>query len=33
VFLVDEDRTVQYAWAATEWPDFPDYDEIEAALA
>ncbi|AEN06843.1 redoxin domain-containing protein [Halolamina sp.] len=32
VFLVDEDRTVEYAWAATEWPDFPEYDEIEAAL-
>ena len=33
VFLVDEDRTVRYAWAAQEWPDFPDYDAVEAALA
>lgn len=32
VFLVDEDRTVEYAWVATEWPDFPDYDAIEAAI-
>ena len=33
VFLVDEDRTVRYAWAAQEWPEFPDYDAVEAALA
>ena len=32
IFLVDEDRTVEYAWVATEWPDFPDYDEVEAHL-
>lgn len=32
VFLIDEDRTVEYAWVAEEWPDFPDYDEIEAEL-
>jgi peroxiredoxin len=32
VFLLDEDRTVEYAWVATEWPDFPNYDEIEANL-
>jgi peroxiredoxin len=32
VFLLDEDRTVEYAWVAAEWPDFPDYDEIEDAL-
>jgi len=31
-FVVDEDRTVQYAWAASEWPDFPDYDAFEAAI-
>jgi len=31
-FLLDEDRTVEYVWVAEEWPDFPDYDEIEAAL-
>jgi len=33
VFLLDEDRTVEYAWVAQQWPDFPDYDEIEAAIA
>jgi peroxiredoxin len=33
VFVVDEERTVQYAWVAEEWPDFPDYDELEAAVA
>ena len=32
VFLLDEDRTVEYAWTATEWPDFPPYDDLEAAL-
>lgn len=32
VFLLDEDRTVEYAWVASEWPDFPDYDEIESAI-
>jgi len=30
VFLLDEDHTVEYAWVAAEWPDFPDYDEIES---
>lgn len=33
IFLLDSDRTVEYAWVATEWPDFPDYDEIEDAIA
>ncbi|MFC3477705.1 redoxin domain-containing protein [Halobacterium litoreum] len=33
VFLVGADRTVEYAWVASEWPEFPDYDEVEAALA
>lgn len=32
VFLLDEDRTVQYTWVASEWPDFPDYDEVEDHL-
>ena len=31
-FVLDGGRTVQYAWAASEWPDFPDYDELEAAI-
>jgi peroxiredoxin len=30
--VVDEDRTVRYAWVAEEWPDFPPYDELEAEL-
>jgi len=32
VFLVDADRTVEYAWVAEEWPAFPDYDALEAAV-
>jgi len=32
MFLIDEDRVVQYAWVASEWPDFPDYDAVEAAI-
>ncbi|WP_224270417.1 redoxin domain-containing protein [Haloprofundus salinisoli] len=32
VFLLDDDRTVEYAWVASEWPDFPDYDEVESAI-
>jgi peroxiredoxin len=31
-FVVDTDRTVQYAWVAGEWPEFPDYDGLEAAV-
>jgi peroxiredoxin len=31
-FVLDSERTVQYAWAAQEHPDFPDYDELEAAV-
>ena len=33
VFVIDADHTVRYAWAASEWPEFPDYDEIEEAIA
>ncbi|WP_248517335.1 redoxin domain-containing protein [Salinarchaeum laminariae] len=33
VYLIDEDRTVQYAWVADEWPEFPPYDHVEDALA
>ncbi|MFC4357013.1 redoxin domain-containing protein [Halobium salinum] len=32
VFLLDGDRTVEYAWVASEWPDFPDYDEVQDAI-
>jgi peroxiredoxin len=31
-FLVDSERTVQHAWVAREWPEFPDYDDLEAAV-
>ena len=33
VFLVDAEGTIQYAWVADEWPAFPNYDEVEAAIA
>lgn len=33
VFLLDEEREIQYVWVAREWPDFPDYDEIEEEVA
>ena len=32
VFLIDGERVVQYAWVASEWPDFPDYDAVEREL-
>ncbi|MFB6166496.1 MAG: redoxin domain-containing protein [Haloarculaceae archaeon] len=32
VFLLDGERVVQYAWVAEHWPQFPDYDDVEAAL-
>ncbi|GGL47636.1 redoxin domain-containing protein [Halocalculus aciditolerans] len=32
VFLLDEGRDVEYAWVAEEWPSFPDYDAVEAAI-
>jgi glutaredoxin-dependent peroxiredoxin len=31
-FLLDEERRVEYAWVANEWPPSPPYDEIESAL-
>ncbi|MFB6360948.1 MAG: redoxin domain-containing protein, partial [Halobacteriales archaeon] len=32
VFLLDGSHTVQYVWTASEWPVFPDYDAVEAAI-
>lgn len=32
VFLVDSSHEVQYAWVCEDWPSFPPYDEIEAAI-
>ena len=31
-FLLDSDRRIRYAWVATRWPEFPDYDELERAI-
>ncbi|ELZ15870.1 alkyl hydroperoxide reductase/ Thiol specific antioxidant/ Mal allergen [Natrinema thermotolerans DSM 11552] len=31
-FALAADRTIEGAWVATEWPDFPDYDALEAEL-
>jgi peroxiredoxin len=33
VFVIDGDRRVEYAWVADEWPDFPDYEAVESAMA
>ncbi len=33
VFVIGDDHTIDYAWAATEWPEFPDYDAVEQAFA
>ena len=32
VFLLDSGRRVEYAWVATQWPEFPDYDAVERAV-
>ncbi|MBZ6495681.1 redoxin domain-containing protein [Natrinema longum] len=31
-FALEDDRTITGAWVATDWPDFPDYDALEAEL-
>lgn len=31
-FLIDSEGIIQYAWVASEWPAFPAYDDIEAAI-
>jgi peroxiredoxin len=31
-FLIDVDRTVRYAWVASEWPEFPPYDDLQDAV-
>lgn len=33
VFVVEPDRSIVYAWVATEWPAYPEYDEVETVLA
>ena len=32
VFVIGDDRTIEYVWVASEWPDFPDYDEVAEAV-
>ncbi|OYR38655.1 peroxiredoxin [Halorubrum sp. Ib24] len=32
VFLLDGDRAVEYAWVASEHPEFPDAEEIDDAV-
>ncbi|MGM0606392.1 MAG: redoxin domain-containing protein [Halobacteriota archaeon] len=32
-FLLDTDRTIRHVWVAEEWPEFPDYDELDAAIS
>ncbi|WP_435196635.1 redoxin domain-containing protein [Natronomonas sp. EA1] len=32
VYVIDTDGTVAYEWVSEVWPDFPPYDEIEAAV-
>lgn len=32
VFLIEEDRTIDYAWVAAKWPEFPNYDTLETAV-
>ena len=32
IFVLDSDRTVEYAWVGEEWPAFPDYDAVESEL-
>lgn len=32
VFVLDSDLTVETAWVAEEWPEFPPYDDLEADL-
>lgn len=31
-FVLDDDRKIEYAWAASEWPEFPEYDALETAF-
>ena len=32
VFLLSGERVVESAWVASEWPEFPDFDEVQAAV-
>ncbi|OIB55325.1 redoxin domain-containing protein [Natrialba sp. SSL1] len=28
-FAIDDDMTITASWVATDWPEFPEYDELE----
>lgn len=32
MFLITEDGTIEYAWVARDWPDYPEYDDVEEEL-
>jgi len=32
VFVIDDDRTIRTGWVATDWPEFPPYDELENVI-
>ncbi|MFQ3319412.1 MAG: peroxiredoxin [Natronomonas sp.] len=32
VFVIDQDRVIHSGWVATDWPEFPPYDDIENAI-
>lgn len=33
VFVIGDSLSIEYAWTATEWPEFPEYDAVENAFA
>ncbi len=33
VFLIDGEGTIRYAWAASEQPEFPEWDGVETAIS
>ena len=32
IFVLSDDRKIEYAWVGEEWPAFPDYDAVESHL-
>ncbi len=33
VFVLDDEMRVEHTWVASEWPEFPDYDEVEESTS
>lgn len=33
VFVIDGNGVIEYAWVSTTWPELPEYDDIESAIA